>query len=162
MATRKRASAYGQAYVHGSAARKPEPARLPDQREQQDPRRRVSKSYTVRRNQEKALQMDLPYVFLLTLAAVCALYICVNYLQVQSTMTARITNIERLEKQVEKLKSDNDALEISINTSVDLKEVYRIATEELGMVYANKKQVLLYDRTESEYVRQYEDIPKHQ
>ena len=29
------------------------------------------------------------------------------------------------------------------------------------MVYANRNQVLLYDKTESEYVRQYEDIPKH-
>lgn len=29
------------------------------------------------------------------------------------------------------------------------------------MVYANKDQVLLYDKTESEYVRQYEDIPEY-
>ena len=29
------------------------------------------------------------------------------------------------------------------------------------MVYANKNQVLLFDKSESEYVRQYEDIPKH-
>lgn len=162
MATRKRAAVYGQAYMHGNAVRKPEPARLPDPRESQDPRRKVSKSYTVRRNQEKALQMDFPYVFLLTIAAACALYICVNYLHVQSVMTARITNIESLEKQLEVVKSENDALETRINTSLDLERVYRIATEELGMVYASKKQVLLYDRTESEYVRQYEDIPKHQ
>ena len=27
------------------------------------------------------------------------------------------------------------------------------------MVYANKDQVRLYNKTESEYVRQYEDIP---
>ena len=29
------------------------------------------------------------------------------------------------------------------------------------MVYANKNQVLLFDKSESEYVRQYEDIPEH-
>lgn len=39
--------------------------------------------------------------------------------------------------------------------------VYKVATEELGMVYANKNQILQYDKTESEYVRQNEDIPKH-
>ena len=44
---------------------------------------------------------------------------------------------------------------------MDLDHVYKVATEELGMVYANKNQILLYDKTESEYVRQYEDIPKH-
>jgi len=31
----------------------------------------------------------------------------------------------------------------------------------MGMVYANQSQILLYDKTESEYVRQNEDIPEH-
>ena len=53
------------------------------------------------------------------------------------------------------------SLETSINTSIDLNEIYEIATKELGMVYAKKDQVLLYDKTESEYVRQYEDIPEY-
>ena len=44
---------------------------------------------------------------------------------------------------------------------MDLDYVYKVATEELGMVYANKDQVRLYNKTESEYVRQYEDIPEH-
>jgi hypothetical protein len=44
--------------------------------------------------------------------------------------------------------------------SSDLDYVYKVATEELGMVYANKNQVRLYNKTESEYVRQYEDIPE--
>lgn len=59
------------------------------------------------------------------------------------------------------LKTENDALQTNINTSVDLDHVYKVATEELGMVYANKNQILQYDKTESEYVRQNEDIPKH-
>ena len=50
-------------------------------------------------------------------------------------------------------------METRINTSLDLDYVYRVATEELGMVYPNKNQVILYNKTESEYVRQYEDIP---
>ena len=29
------------------------------------------------------------------------------------------------------------------------------------MVYAGKDQTITYDKTESEYVRQYEDIPKY-
>ena len=75
-------------------------------------------------------------------------------------MTARLNHIERLEESIEKLKGDNDALLTRINTSVDLDYVYKVATEELGMVYANKDQVRLYNKTESEYVRQYEDIPE--
>lgn len=147
------------AVIDGNTVRKLRPAEQPDEIQRQQPKKKIN--YRVRRNQEKALQMNLPYVFMLTVAAVCTLYLCVNYLQVRSTMTSRIHNIETMEKELEALKSENDALETSINTSLDLDYVYRVATEELGMVYPNKNQVILYNKTESEYVRQYEDIPKH-
>ena len=146
-------------YVYGTAARD-----LAAERERTRERRvvqyRQNMSHTVRKNQEKALQMDLPYVIMLTLATFCTLYICVSYLKLQSSVTARLNHIESLEESIEKLKGDNDALLTRINTSVDLDYVYKVATEELGMVYANKDQVRLYNKTESEYVRQYEDIPE--
>lgn len=148
-------------YVGGSTARRlavPKPEEV--RREKERRQRSRNHTVTVRRNQEKALQMDLPYVMILTVAAICALYLCVSYLQLQSSIAARINHIEKLEKQIEVLKADNDALETRINTSVDLDHVYKVATEELGMVYANKNQVRLYNKTESEYVRQYEDIPE--
>ena len=105
--------------------------------------------------------MDGPYVFALTVAAVITLFLCMNYLRIQASITTRINNIETLELKLEHLKSENDALQTRIDTYVDLDHVFKVATEELGMVYANKNQILLYNKTESEYVRQYEDIPKH-
>jgi len=105
--------------------------------------------------------MDLPYLVMLVIAACCALYICVNYIHIQSDMTARMDTIKKLEQDLETLKSENDALETRINTYIDLDYVYKVATEELGMVYANKDQVLMYNKTESEYVRQDEDIPTY-
>lgn len=156
----KRAGAAGQAYVYGNAA--PAVHRVQTKQDwQQSAARRRAVSNTVRRNQEKALYMDLPYVMMLTIAAVCVLFICVNYLHVQSSISTRIHHIEALEQSLETLKAENDALETRINTDIDLDHIYQVATEELGMVYANRNQVLLYDKTESEYVRQYEDIPKH-
>lgn len=153
MAAKSRRNAAQAEYVTGTAAR----MRAPEiRREAHD----LSHTVTVRRNQEKALQMDLPYVLALTVAAVCALCLCINYLQLQSSLTARLHRIEALEESIEQIRADNDALETRINTSVDLDHVYKVATEELGMVYANKNQVRLYNRTESEYVRQYEDIPE--
>ena len=121
----------------------------------------LRRSHIVRRNREKALYMDGPYVFALTVAAVITLFLCMNYLRIQASITTRINNIEALELKLEHLKSENDALQTRIDTYVDLDHVYKVATEELGMVYANKNQILLYNKTESEYVRQYEDIPKH-
>ena len=41
--------------------------------------------------------MDLPYVIVLTIAAVCTLYFCVSYLQLQSSIAARLNHIEALE-----------------------------------------------------------------
>ena len=150
------------AYIGGTAAPKLEPEYRP---ERKAPVRRkktgLRKRQQVRRNQERAMALDLPYVILLSAACICTLYICVSYLQLQSDLTARMHNIEQLEARFEKLKTENDALETSINTSIDLNKIYEIATKELGMVYAKKDQVLLYDKTESEYVRQYEDIPEH-
>lgn len=164
MASRKPgrpAHSYNQAYVQGSAARKlnTQPERPRPSRE---PRQSRGINHTIRRNQEKALYMDLPYVILLTVAAICTLYLCVNYLRLQSSINARIQNIEAQETKLENLKAENDALEIRINTYVDLDYIYKVATEELGMVYANKDQVLLYNKSESEYVRQYEDVPEHE
>lgn len=157
MATKKVLKRNQDAYIHGTAVPKPE---LPV-RQRPDKRKQPRISHTVRRNQERALYMDFPYVCALTIAAVCTLCLCVNYLHLQSSITSRIHNIENLEKSLETLRSENNALETRINTSIDLDHIYQVATTELGMVYANKDQVILYNKTESEYVRQYEDIPKH-
>lgn len=160
MAARRNVRSYGNtAYVQGNTVRKAMPASMPVHTP--DKVRRPAVNHRVRRNQEKALQMDLPYVVLMTVAVVITLAFCVHYLHLQSSIASSIHVIESKEAELEKLKAENDALEMSINTSVDLDHVYKVATEELGMIYANKDQILHYDKTESEYVRQNEDIPKY-
>lgn len=161
MSAAKRRPVYASdAYVDGNTVRKlnrPAPVESPRRKPQED----YGRSRVVRRNQAKALHMDGAYVFALTIAAVVTLLLCLNYLHMQSSITTRINHIEKLELQLENLKSGNDALQTRLDTYVDLDHVYKVATEELGMVYANKDQILLYNKSESEYVRQYEDIPKH-
>ena len=159
-----RRAAHTDPYMYGTAAPqlKPQAAPRPERRPGKPAgSQSVRHNHRIRRNQERALYMDLPYVIMLTIASVFTLYLCINYLHVQSSITARMHNIEKMEAQLEQLKAENDALETSINTSIDLNKIYEIATKELGMVYAKKDQVLLYDKTESEYVSQYEDIPEH-
>lgn len=160
MAARRRHPEYAGTYVDGNTVRKvnrPTTQTKPERRMKDEHKR----SHIVRRNRQRALYMDGPYVFALTIAAVVTLFLCVNYLRIQASITTRINNIEALELKLEHLKSENDALQTRIDTYVDLDHVFKVATEELGMVYANKDQILLYNKTESEYVRQYEDIPKH-
>ena len=59
------------------------------------------------------------------------------------------------------MKQKNDALQNAISAALDPEKIFTIATEELGMVYPGDHQVIEYKKQESEYVRQYENIPKH-
>jgi len=159
VAERNRYSGYRE-YVDGNVVRKTyaEPDReVKIRRERQEKIRRRNRE--IRRNQENALRMDLPYLIVLTVATIAALLICCSYIRVQSSITASMRNIEKQEKALETIKNENDALQTSINTDVDLEHIYDVATNQLGMVYASKGQVIKYKKTESEYVRQYEDIP---
>ncbi len=159
-ANRKYASS---TYVEGNTVRVAEPLEVPERRrregrEKEDwaAQRRVRQ---IRRNRDKALQVDLLYVLFMAMAAVVLMTFCVRYIQVQSDITTAISAIETAETQLEDLKAGNDLLESQIRTYVDLDYIYQVATEELGMVYPASGQVIYYDRTESEYVRQYESIP---
>jgi len=145
-----------QQYVYGNAVPKED---YRPERYERDERAR-ERNAAQQKSKKAALRMDLPYLIMLTVAAIAALFICVNYLQVQAQITASIKNIETQEKILEELRTDNDALESRIDAGINLDEIYRVATADLGMVYANKDQVVTYDRTPTEYVRQNEDIAK--
>lgn len=114
----------------------------------------------VKRNRERALAMDLPYLIMLSIAAIIAFAICANYISVQSRLTSTIKTTQKNESKLETLKNENDALENVIVTYVDLDHVYDVAVNRLGMIYARKNQVITYEKTENEYVRQFEDIPQ--
>ncbi len=148
-------------YVDGNTVRRAEPERRTSAPERKRTAQNLQRREQLRKNRERALYMDLPYLMMLSAAAICALVICVQYLHQQSAMQARLSRIESLEQQLENQRAENDTLETRINTSVNLDYIYKVATEELGMVYANKDQVLMYDKTESEYIRQNEDIPNY-
>lgn len=97
-------------------------------------------------------------IFLVALGVV--LYILYNYLSIHAKLITDLKQIERLEKDLDVLKNENDGLESSIKSfRPDLDYVYKIATEELGMIKADRSQIKTYINSEKEYVRQYEDIP---
>ena len=67
--------------------------------------------------------------------------------------------IVSLEEDLTALTKENDAAYNLINTAYDLNYVYQVAVEELGMVYPNNNTVIPYQRSEQDYVIQYEEIP---
>lgn len=144
---------YEKNYIYGSAVRQEEVAPERIRRE----RSRVSERTL--ENRRRAEKMNLRYVFFLTLATVATLAICIGYLQLRSEVDARSTRITRMETELKDAKAENIATYNRIMKNVNLEEIRRIAIEDLHMVYANKDQVVFYETEESDYVRQYEDIP---
>jgi len=112
------------------------------------------------RLRNKTVNLDAPFLFAFSVAMVCTLVLCFSYIRLQTEINTRISSIESMKQQLDSLKSENAALQNSIDTSLDLDRIYRVAVQDLGMVYADDSQTITYDKTESEYVRQYEDIPK--
>ena len=98
------------------------------------------------------------FVFFLGILII-PLYTCFDYLKINSEVTSTKKNIIALENQIMELQDENIAAKESVNSSLDLQEIYKKATKELGMVEATKGQVYTYSNKKSDMVRQYAEIP---
>lgn len=163
--TDKRRSSKRQAvYVEGSAARNL--YALPDEGSPKSPQKHKKKPNQPARTAVRPRQgvTTLPLsgasVLVLTVAAVFTLIMCVQYVQFQSEITYRLKNINRLETELNELVLQNNETDNRINSFIDLDYIYRVATQELGMRYANKNQIYKYNNSGAEYIRQYKEIPE--
>lgn len=156
-----RASANAYYYTEGTAARVLEPAYDPQYRQ------RAHKAYKQQAKYMEAkriacVSLNLPLTLLLVAAVAISVFVGYRYLCLKSSLDMHMNSIKSMESQLDTLRTENDALEKSIDTSVNLNEIYNIATTKLGMVRVGQDNIIQYDKTESEYVKQYEDIPSGQ
>lgn len=151
---------YGNEYVHGNTVRKLE--------ERQEYERRVNEPVSTPRKKEEAHARakgnlaqgwDIVSLLFMVAAISIALFVCVSYLEVQQNTTSMSKKIASMESEILKLKNQNDAAYNKIESSVDLSYIYDVATNELGMVHADKEQVQSYENKKSDFVRQYGDVP---
>ena len=103
--------------------------------------------------------MNLPYVIVLALTCVIVLVMAINYIQVRSAVNVHQSVIADLEAELTGLKTDNASLQANVDANTDFEYIYQVATQQLGMVFPNADQLIVYEKTESEYVRQNENIP---
>jgi cell division protein FtsL len=142
-------------YVYGNLAREleevPERVRRPK-------RRRKRKVYP----QQKPVAMPsmgaASFVFLIS-AVLVTVAVCFAYLYVQSGITSMKNQVVSLQAEIAQTKQENQETYEKIMDSVDLSEVYAIATGELGMTQAVDNQVYKYNNSKSDMVKQYGDIP---
>ena len=147
-----------QTYVNGTAVRKLQVVENP-KREQKNRRSRRPRVTRAPRR-EKVNYLCIGYTLFLTAASVLALWVCAGYLQLQADNTAKMKNIAALEAQLSNMRAENDDEYNRVTSSVDLEKIRDIAINELGMVYAQSDQVILYNGQGSDYVRQYGEIPR--
>ena len=144
-------------YETGSAARQLQPQW--EQEENRGPKRVQQQEVQPK---VKAVQsIDLISTLFLMTAIIATLFVCVNYLKVQSDVVQLNKSISALEKQITNLDKENDALEAVLeNETYDLETVYQMAVGVLGMVYPNNNEVVFYNNESAGYFRQYQDIPE--
>lgn len=146
-ANRTRTSSRGNIYMYDSTARALEVRR---QLEEQ-PKKQLSNE--TRKNRDKALHMNLGYVaFLMGALCICA-FVLINYLQLQSDITATVKNIADLESELNMLQLSNEEDYNRIVSSVDLEEIRKVAIGELGMTYAQEGQIITYESAGNDYMR---------
>ena len=86
------------------------------------------------------------YAVFLTAAAVCAVLICVLYLNLQSEVVSRSENVTAMQEQLADLTEANNTAYNSAADSVNLETVRDRAMNEMGMVYAYCGVCLQYFR----------------
>lgn len=148
----------GQMYVYGNVVTRPsyEPVR-----QEEVPGVRKETSSQVKKNRKQALRMNPGYVMFLTLAAMLALVICVNYVKLQSRITKRSENITVLQAELADRREENNTRYNFVMDAVNLDEIRTKAQNELGMVYASEDQIIEYSSPLADYVKQYGDIPEN-
>lgn len=142
-------------YIDGNVVRRVQTVPKQDRREQQ----KRSASINARRNREKALRMNLPYVVFLTVASIATVFVCINFLKLQAQGITYRTEIANLESRLSTMKLANDNAYEDAVSSVNMDEVKTIAINELGMEYADEGQVITYSSQDGDYIRQYQEIP---
>ena len=124
------------------------------------PKTRKKRSRLFRRNQDVSFRRELGYsVFSLVIVGIMVLA-GYNYLSLAADVRADKSEISALQKELTNQKNANSEYKSRLEASVDLDEIYKIATQELGMVYSKPGQTVYYSKNSEDYVVQYKDIPE--
>lgn len=122
---------------------------------------RVTTTRRAIRHREKALQMSIPYVIMLAMCLCVMVYLCAEYLTLRSDVSDITSKIATMEINTDSLRAHNDSIEYGISSYKDIDYITNSAITELGMVKATADQIIFYESSESEYMKQYRDIPSN-
>ena len=132
-------------YVHGSAARELE-------------REALERSIWEGSASEKQPGFTLTNWMLLILMFVILVSGFIYSIRLMSEIAVARNKCAQAQTEYEKLKDENDNVEEAIQNDINMEEVRRIATVELGMKLPGEGQVVTYSSDKNDYVEQYADV----
>lgn len=150
-------------YIDGNAAKVlTMPERDYERRRQNQPEREREQRREQQRKSKQKPRKKVSFIsLLLTMTSIgLAMYMCISYIMLYSNVLTTEKEIATIESQIAELAADNEEAYESIETSVDLKDIYKKATNKLGMVHASKDQVYSYSNKRNDRVIQYSEIPE--
>lgn len=156
-------------YVYGNAVTAPVPEVHTEPERKPAPKKRrihIGRDYEAQRQEKlkyillhRANKINFLYTIGVSVIVITMFVLCVQYLNIQSAVQGNQSTVKEMQSQLNELTVENDETEVWINTSIDYELIYDTAVNELGMIYPDRNQVITYDSTISEYVKQYKDIP---
>ena len=145
-------------YTSGNAARKIAPQReyerAPKRRTQPQTQTRLKK------RADRALAFNFGYTVFVVAAVMIMVGACAMMLNMQMGIDKQKSNLVSLERQIEEIQTDNEAKRMRLENMYSIEDIRRIATSELGMVYAKKGQIIYYETADEDYVKQNMDVPE--
>lgn len=139
-------------YVYGSAARQLEAAPL--RRREEEIRRQQEQ----RRHQKPKKRVDRVAVFWTVVTFSVVMFVSLFYIRLQFQSTYLSKSVVNLQSEVVNMERENTVAEMELDNNVDLTEIYRKATKELGMCQPKDNQVFTYESKKSTQVRQHSAI----
>lgn len=150
------------AYVYGNTVRKlatEMPASRPQRSDRRDEQKETRENIQRQRDIQRAHKMNFIYTVAVVGVLAFMFTLCIQYLELQAAVKNNASAVATMESKLSGLTADNDMTEVEINGSIDYDSILNTALNELGMVYPSRSQVVQYNSSESEYVKQYSAIP---
>ncbi|MCR4605018.1 MAG: hypothetical protein K5639_03370 [Eubacterium sp.] len=142
-------------YVFGTAARAYNP--LPSYEERDERQRQIREERKKRTKTRTHVNPLTVLVVFITFALVMVSGIIYLNLNFQSTYLSK--SVVKLSSEVVEMQKANDSLRERLEDSLNLNDIYKKATKELGMSPVKKSQIVTYDRKKSTEIRKYGEIP---
>ncbi|WP_051671320.1 hypothetical protein [Oribacterium sp. P6A1] len=95
----------------------------------------------------------------LVFSLIVIFFSCYQCIKLDTQVSTSLRNIEQMRSELEDIRLQNNELKAIIDSAVNPDEIYRVATQEYGMVAPVSSEVITFKKTDTGYVRTWDDIP---